>query len=133
MDRTAPYEVYEINLENLELYGYHGVLAEEKRLGQRFRIDLNLCVKSKEERFSDSVEDILSYAEVAERVHTIFMQERYNLLETLADKILLDLSSYPEILEAEIKVTKTSPPIPLQLGSVGISLKRRYPEHTANR
>ena len=33
-----------ILLQGIQLYGYHGVYDEERRLGQRFLFDVELCV-----------------------------------------------------------------------------------------
>ena len=39
---------YEIFIDELECFGFHGVLEEEKRLGQKFIISSKLTVNSPE-------------------------------------------------------------------------------------
>ena len=37
---SGRYKTYTISLNNIIVYGFHGVHQEEKTLGQRFEIDL---------------------------------------------------------------------------------------------
>ncbi len=117
---------YEIEICELEIYAFHGAFPEEKKLGQRFLIDLALQVRSSGNLKEDSLDKVLSYAEITSEVHSIFTSKAYNLLETVANDILLGLAAFPEIKEAKIKVTKTSPPIPYTMAGVSVCLTKTY-------
>ena len=58
----------EIHIDALEVYGYHGVLPEEKTLGQTFVFDLRLSMTECGGVVSDDVADTVDYTEVIDVV-----------------------------------------------------------------
>ena len=59
-----------IELRGLELHGFHGVLDEERRAGQRFLFDVELEVGEEAAR-TDRIEDAVDYRDVAAAVREV--------------------------------------------------------------
>ncbi|EIZ6719466.1 dihydroneopterin aldolase [Listeria monocytogenes] len=115
-----------IYLNELVFYGYHGVLAEETKLGQTFRVSLILGLSTKKAGISDSVEDTVSYAEVYETVKEIVEGTPFKLIEALAEKIATEvLTGYPLLEEVTVKLIKPNPPIPGHYDSVAVEIERK--------
>ena len=72
-----------IELEGLVVFGHHGYLEEERRLGQRFLVDLWVDV-SGEATETDRIEDTVDYRRLAELVRGVFAGKERLLLEGLA-------------------------------------------------
>jgi len=72
-----------IELEGLVVFGHHGYLEEERRLGQRFLVDLWVDV-SGEATETDRIEDTVDYRRLAELVRRVFAGKERLLLEGLA-------------------------------------------------
>jgi dihydroneopterin aldolase len=53
-------------LRGLLFHGYHGVLPEERTLGQKFAVDVALSVDLRAAGASDDLQDTISYAAVYE-------------------------------------------------------------------
>ncbi|EAL09235.1 dihydroneopterin aldolase [Listeria monocytogenes serotype 4b str. H7858] len=107
-------------------YGYHGVLAEETKLGQTFRVSLILGLSTKKAGISDSVDDTVSYAEVYETVKEIVEGTPFKLIEALAEKIATEvLTGYPLLEEVTVKLIKPNPPIPGHYDSVAVEIERK--------
>lgn len=53
-----------IHLKDMQFYGYHGVLAAETTLGQRFRANVSLAVDMTEAGATDDLTYTVNYAEV---------------------------------------------------------------------
>ena len=53
----------EIVLKNIECYGYHGLLEEEKKEGQPFFFDVTLCGDFARAGKTDNIEDTVNYLE----------------------------------------------------------------------
>ena len=53
-----------IYVNKMEFYGYHGVLPEENKLGQRFRVDLMVETDLKQAGVTDELEESISYADL---------------------------------------------------------------------
>ena len=84
-----------IEVEGLELRGYHGALEEERTTGQRFIFDVRLVAHDAGIR-SDQLVDTVDYTEVVSRVRAISDGRRFNLIEALAAAIADDLlASFP--------------------------------------
>ena len=72
-----------IELEGLVVFGHHGYLEEERRLGQRFLVDLWVDVGG-EATETDRIEDTVDYRRLAELVRGVFAGKERLLLEGLA-------------------------------------------------
>ncbi|MBC2125883.1 dihydroneopterin aldolase [Listeria innocua] len=115
-----------IYLNELAFYGYHGVLQEETKLGQTFRVSLILGLSTKKAGQSDSVDDTVSYADVYETVKGIVEGTPFKLIEALAEKIASEvLTNYPLLEEITVKLIKPNPPIPGHYDSVAVEIKRK--------
>ncbi|EAC5025280.1 TPA: dihydroneopterin aldolase [Listeria monocytogenes] len=115
-----------IYLNELVFYGYHGVLKEETKLGQTFRVSLILGLSTKKAGISDSVEDTVSYADVYEIVKEIVEGKPFKLIEALAEKIASEvLTGYPLLEEVTVKLIKPNPPIPGHYDSVAVEIERK--------
>ncbi len=83
-----------IELHGIILHGYHGVLDEERRDGQRFLVDVELDLESEQAARSDRIVDAVDYRAVVARVREISDARAYHLLEAfsaaIADALLED-------------------------------------------
>jgi dihydroneopterin aldolase len=70
-----------VELSGIELYGYHGLLEEERRDGQTFLYDVELEVG--ERGASDKIEEAVDYREVAATVREVH-DRQFQLIEALA-------------------------------------------------
>ena len=52
----------------MQFYGFHGLMPEENRLGQRFNVDVELFVDLKKAGQTDNMHDSIHYGEVYEQV-----------------------------------------------------------------
>jgi len=115
-----------ITLQGMQFYGYHGVLPEENRLGQRFLVDVTMWLDLSEAGRSDRLEDTINYAEVYERVRAIAEGEPVRLIETLAERVASALlQTYTRITEISIRVTKPHPPFGAHFDGVSVQIHRR--------
>ena len=104
-----------IELKGMVFYGYHGVAPEERKLGQRFIVDLELERDLREAGLSDDPEDTVNYDLVFDKVKQIMEGPSRKLLENLAETIAQQvLDGYD--LDA-IRVIVRKPEVPMQ-GSI---------------
>lgn len=102
-----------IHLKKLRFHGRHGVLPEEAALGQPWIIDLDLVVDIAHAAATDDLAHTVNYADVYAQVRDIVTGERFDLIETLANRILSAvLSAHPLVRSATITVHKPHVPIP---------------------
>lgn len=101
-----------IIMQNMGFYGFHGVLEEEKTLGQKFFVDLEMNLDLSEAGRTDQVENTVSYADVYDDVKYFVESARYNLIEALAENICnMILAKYSQVMEVMVRVKKPEAPV----------------------
>ncbi len=114
-----------IYMNALAFYGYHGVFSEEKKLGQRFQVDITLELDLTKASSSDNIDESIDYGDVYKRVQNIVEGKPYKLVETVAEKIASELlAAYERLQACTIKVIKPDPPIPGHYKSVAVEITR---------
>ncbi|AVQ16759.1 2-amino-4-hydroxy-6-hydroxymethyldihydropteridine diphosphokinase [Fusobacterium gonidiaformans] len=116
-----------IYIEKLEFRAYHGVFPEEKKLGQKFIVSLELELDTREAALSNNLDKTLHYGLISERVESLVLEKSYDLLESLAEKIAETLLlEYPVLQGIKVRVDKPQAPIPLSFQTVAIEIYRSW-------
>ncbi len=114
-----------IILKDLGFYGYHGLMSEEKKLGQRFFIDLKCGVDLSAPATTDLVSQTVSYAAIYDTVKFAFETKRMHLIEAVAQNIVDGIfSDFSEVNWIKIRVRKPEAPIAMVRGEAAIELHR---------
>ena len=99
-------------LNNLAFYARHGLTEEEAKLGQRFRVDIEIELNPKVNIEKDLPEETVNYVEVFDVVKGIFEGRRFNLIETCAHAIASSLlKQFNAIDRVSVVVKKPSVPV----------------------
>lgn len=117
-----------IHLNEMAFYGYHGVLQEETRLGQRFRVTVSLATNLKEAGETDDLSKTVNYAEVYELCKGIVEGPPVKLIETVAENIAQRiLFNYgDQVAGVRVQLIKPDPPIAGHYDSVAIDITRGH-------
>jgi 7,8-dihydroneopterin aldolase/epimerase/oxygenase len=110
-----------ITINDISCYGYHGVLAQERQLGQEFRVSLVLTADLPPEA-CDRLEDTVDYRAAVAITHRIIQGEPRRLLETLALAIARELLFLPRVSAVRVRVCKPHPPISGVHGGVAVEI-----------
>lgn len=108
----------------IRAFGRHGVLPEEQARAQPFEVDLRLEVDLTAAAATDRLEDTVDYGPLTEAVARTVEDESYRLLERLADRIAGLCLTLDGVRSVEVSVRKLRPPVPVQVASVGVTLRR---------
>ena len=93
--------------------------AFQSERGCKQQVEFNICLEIKPltQRLSDNVDDVISYEIITDAINFELKSQRFNLLETLAEKIAVRCLNESRVISAEVKVEKLDR-IP---GSLGVS------------
>lgn len=115
-----------IRVTRIAVFGRHGLLPEEAVLGQRFYISLKARLDLGEAGRSDAVAGTVSYADLTQIAVAIGTEQRFNLIEALAEAIAASiLERFARIDAITVRVDKPSAPVPAILDGVSIEITRR--------
>lgn len=106
----------------MTFYAHHGVLEQERSVGNTFTLDLSLSLNGYHSLYSDELSDTINYAEVYALVEEE-MQSPSKLLEYVVGRISRRLfEAFPQIEEMYLKLSKCKPPFSADIQSAGVSL-----------
>lgn len=100
-----------IRLSNMLFHAFHGVWDEEREVGQRFEVDIEIMMDTSTAGRSDLLRDTIDLYKIYECVEVIVTQRKYKLVEALAEAIagtLLEKFAMPQLL---VRVRKPNSPI----------------------
>jgi len=114
-----------IELHGIILHGYHGVLDEERRDGQRFLVDVELDLEHEQAARSDRIEDAVDYREVVARVRQVSDARAYHLLEAFASAIADALVADWPVTVVRVRVRKPDVVLDPPVEYAAVSVERR--------
>ena len=116
-----------IYLKNVEIFANHGVFKEEKFLGQKFILDLELTLDLELAGKYGDLNKSVHYGELCHGIEKEFTKESYDLIETAAEKIAeYTLLTYPIVKEVKVKLKKPWAPIGRHLDYAAVEIQRGY-------
>ena len=117
----------EIRIRELEVYAYHGVYDEEKEKGQHFFINVTLFLDTSLAAKEHDLTKTVNYGEVCHKLKGYMLEESYDLLETVAERLSTSLlKEYPLIRQIDLEVRKPEAPIGLPFESVSVKVHRGW-------
>jgi FolB domain-containing protein len=117
-----------IEVRGLELLIYCGVLPEEQARQQPFRFDLDLHLDLSPAGCSDDLKHTVDYGNVAALLALHLGQERFLLLERMAQRTAeLVLEASPLVEAVTVRAAKMRPPLPVHVDTTGVYIHRRRP------
>ena len=104
-----------IQLEGMVFYGYHGISPEERELGQRFLVDLEVGTDVRSAGLSDDPSDTVNYSRMYKVVKEVLEGPSRNLLENVAETIAGRILESFDVMSVMVRVKK--PEVPMK-GSI---------------
>ncbi|MBS5987168.1 2-amino-4-hydroxy-6-hydroxymethyldihydropteridine diphosphokinase [Clostridium sp.] len=118
-----------IYLKNVEIFANHGVFKEEKTLGQKFILDLELTLSLEEAGRTGDLTKSVHYGELCHGIEKEFMKESYDLIETAAQKVAeFTLYNYPLVKDIKVTLKKPWAPIGRHLDYAAVQIERGWHE-----
>jgi len=102
-----------------------GALPHERTIAQPVRVDLELYVDLRDAGRSDELTETVDYGYVAESVASVVRESKDILLERLADRVAETVVAIDRVEAVNVTVTKLRPPIPEQLESTAVRIRRQ--------
>jgi len=95
----------------MTFHAYHGVWDEERQIGQRFEVDLELKVDTRDAARTDRLRDTVDLYKVFQEVEDVITNEQFLLLETMAERVAQRILAEFETPEIRVCIRKPHAPI----------------------
>ncbi|MGO1949344.1 MAG: dihydroneopterin aldolase [Mycobacteriaceae bacterium] len=113
-----------IELDGLEVYGYHGVYDFEKAKGQKFIVDLVVWTDFTDAVADDDIDRTISYVDLADIAVDVVSGESLDLIETVSATIADRINGLDRVIAVEVTVHKPDAPIHHPFSDVRVVARR---------
>lgn len=117
-----------IIIKDLQVFAYHGVLAAEKELGQKFLVSATLYLDTRKAGKSDEIYDTIDYGCICKEITDYMKEEKYNLIEAVAEglceKLLIEYSNL--LKEITLSIKKPWAPVGLPVEYCQVCIHRKW-------
>lgn len=115
-----------ILITGISAKGFHGVLPEERSVGQVFVVDCEVHLPLSAASKSDELSKTINYAELSLLIREIIEGPPFNLIEALAGKIAdVIIKRYRKAQKVIVTVHKPQAPIPVDFLDVAVVVERK--------
>jgi 7,8-dihydroneopterin aldolase/epimerase/oxygenase len=113
-----------IVIRGAQFHGRHGVSPEERAVGGRVIVDIEIEYDLTRAGASDDLKDTLNYSEIFRTVRAQVEDQEFALLESLAYRITEALLAKFPTTTVTVYVRKQPPPIKGIVESAGVEIRR---------
>ena len=124
MNASRTTEMDKILISDLQFHAHTGVPEEERQIGQRYSVDLELSCDTCTPGTSDDFAEAVDYAAVCQTVVDIGSNQHFALTEALAENLAQALLENFPVEEVMVRAKKLHPPVPEIKGYFGIEIRR---------
>lgn len=115
-----------IRIDGLTVYAHHGAFLKERVAGQEFVIYADLGTRISKAAKDDDLEKTIDYGKVCEMIADFMTSNRYNLIETCAERLADHLlRSIRGLSEITLEIHKPSAPISTPFDDVSVCITRK--------
>lgn len=117
----------QIELKQMKFYAYHGVMEQERKVGNNFLVDIGLETGAEQSVISDDLSDTISYADVFQIVQAE-MQIPSKLLEHVCGRIISAIHERWEtqVRSVDVRLAKLNPPFGGDVKEAAVRIKRVF-------
>jgi FolB domain-containing protein len=126
-DDNQPTPGDRIQIRDLEVLVYCGVLPEEQARQQPFRFDLDLHHDLRAAGASDDLADTADYGSLIDVLVAELAESRFQLLERMAARVAEITLETTGVAAVTVTAAKLRPPVAAHVASTGVRIHRTRP------
>jgi dihydroneopterin aldolase/2-amino-4-hydroxy-6-hydroxymethyldihydropteridine diphosphokinase len=116
-----------IKIKQLEIFANHGVLKEENVLGQKFLVNAELYVDTREAGKNDDLDKSVNYANVCDEIRDFVRNNTFKLIEAVAEKLCEHiLLEFDKVKGMKLEIRKPWAPIMQSVDYVSVEIERGW-------
>lgn len=116
-----------IKLTHMIIYAHHGAFEEERKLGQRFEVDVELGLDLENAARADRLDMSIDYEKVYRLIFDTVTEKKFHLIESLARYVIDRLFAVFPVESVTIRIRKPNVPINGPLDHVEVEMTRYRP------
>ncbi len=117
-----------IFIQQLQVNTIIGVYDFERKNKQSVFLDIEMHYNASQAIASDNLEYALDYHKISNEIHDFIAQSRFQLIETMADKVCLKLLNHEQIQKVILTINKPHALQKAKNVSVKITRQKKMPQ-----
>jgi len=113
-----------IELRELRVLAFCGILPEEELRRQPFSIDVDIDIDLSGAARSDDLTETIDYGGLVQAIDDLVHDGRWGLLERFASDVAEIALQDDRAVGTRVTIRKLRPPVPQDLGSSGVTIRR---------
>jgi len=113
-----------ITLKNMVFFGYHGAMKEEREIGGRFEVDIDLMGDFSTPSTTDHLSDAVDYQKAYSLIKEKIEGSKYHLIEKIAGEVAEEILSSFTVDQVKVRIRKRNVPIGGVVDYVEVELSR---------
>lgn len=115
-----------IKIKSLEVFGYNGTFNEEKVLGQKYCLDIELKINKSFRDMKDDLNNTVDYSKLILFIREYFENNKFNLVETIANEIIFKLfQEFSNVIEISLEIFKPAYHVSIGFKGMSVCIKRK--------
>lgn len=115
---------YRIVLQRMEFHAFHGCYELERKVGNRFTVDVEITTDLGDVAAEDSVEKAVNYLTVYEVVRKEMARTQCTIERVALNIIDAIRAGFPQVRHVKCTVSKLAPPLGGKLDRVSVVLEK---------
>ena len=115
---------YRITLERMEFHALHGCYELERKVGNRFTVDLTITAELGDVAAEDCVEKAVNYLTVYEVVRGQMAVTQHTIERVAMNTIDALYAAFPQIRPLACPVSKLAPPLGGKVDRVSVTIEK---------
>lgn len=112
-----------VHIDNLKVHAYHGVLPQERVVGNDYIINIKVGTDWMRATKTDDVIDTLDYSQLATLIKDE-MTEQSSLIEHVAGRIISTITTkFQNVTSINLRITKVAPPMSADCDGAGVEIE----------
>lgn len=127
---NSPARSARLSIVNADFFAFHGAREEERSLGGRYQVDVDVEYDASAAVISDDLSDTVNYEEILFTVNEHMNGEPYELIETMAfDIATAVIEQFASVQSVTVRVRKLNVPLQQVLDYVEAEITANRDSH----
>lgn len=115
-----------IKIDSLEVYGYHGTFIEEKSIGQKYVLNLEMGTKNTFYEIGEDLNKTVDYSELIKFMREYFVSNKRDLLETICNELVFEIfKKYENVKEVTLEILKPASHVSIGFNGMKVCVNRK--------
>lgn len=115
-----------IKIKSLEVFGYNGTFEEEKKLGQKYYVNIDVKIKDSFRDVCNDINKTVDYSKLILFVREYFQNNKRDLLESITNDVVFEIfKEFSNVIEVNCEIFKPAHHVSIGFEGMSVCVNRK--------